>query len=84
MLVSIMQLVAMHSAVVCIVCNFVMFVVDAIGDHIVEAYSSIGLATSLYVESNVSLCLPYLVEDRTLNIDIVLDVLAAYCQCLLL
>ena len=41
-----------------------MFVVEAIGDHIVEAigghivvaYSSIGFAMSLYIESNVSLC----------------------------
>ena len=32
-----------------------MFVVDAIGDimDIMEAYSSIGLVTALYVENNV-------------------------------
>ena len=38
-----------RSAVSCIVCSFVIFVVDAIRDHIVEAYaySSIGLVTAL-------------------------------------
>ena len=56
MLVSCEQLVAMRSAVFYIVCNFVMFGVDTIGDHIVKAYPSIGLVTSLYVENNVSLC----------------------------
>ena len=29
-----------------------------------EAYSSIGLVKTLYVESDVSLCLPHLVEER--------------------
>ena len=43
MLVSSVQLVAMRRAEFCIVCSFAMLVVDAIGDHIVEAYSSIGL-----------------------------------------
>ena len=40
-----------------------MFVVDDIGDHIVETYVSTGLVTTLYVGSNVSLCLSYLVEE---------------------
>ena len=31
---------AMYGAVFCVVYNFVMFVVNAIGDHIVETYSS--------------------------------------------
>ena len=64
---SSVQPVAMHRAVFCIVCRFVMFVVDAIGDHIVKAYSSIGLAKALCAKSNV-LCLPHLVEERTLSI----------------
>ena len=34
-----------------------MFVVDAIGDNTVDAYSSIALATALHVESNIFLCL---------------------------
>ena len=37
---------AMCGAVFCIVCNFVMFIVDAIGDQIVEANSSNGLCMS--------------------------------------
>ena len=40
-------------AAFCIVCSFGMFVLDAISNHIVKAYSSIGLFTALYVESNV-------------------------------
>ena len=42
-LVSSVQPVTMHSAVFCMVCSLVMFVVDAIGDDIVETYSSIGV-----------------------------------------
>ena len=52
-----MQPFATFSAVFCTVCGFVMFVIDAIGDHIVEVYSSIGLVTSLHVKSNLSLYL---------------------------
>ena len=54
-----------------IVCIFLMFVVDAVGDHIVETYYIKGLN----VESNASFCLPHLVEER--SIGIVLDALAA-------
>lgn len=43
---------------------FVMFVMDATCEHIVKAYSNIGLVMVLYVESNVSSCLPHLVEER--------------------
>ena len=39
-----------------------MFVSDALGDHMVETYSSTGLVRALYVASMVSLCLPHLVE----------------------
>ena len=46
-------------------------------DHIVEAYSSIGFVASLYVESNVILCVPHLVEERTLSVGIVLDAVSA-------
>ena len=46
--------------VFCIVCSFVMCVGCAIGDHIVDTYSSIGLITALHVESN-AICSPYLV-----------------------
>ena len=57
-----------------------MFVSDALGDHMVEAYSSTGLVMALYV----SLCLPHFVEVRTLSMLIVLRVLvAARSICLL-
>ena len=44
-----------------------MFVSDALGDHMVEAYSGTGLVMALYVASMVSLCLPHLVEVRTFS-----------------
>ena len=44
-----------------------MLVLNAMGDHMVEAYSSMGLVMALCVESIVSLCLPYLVDERTLS-----------------
>ena len=53
---------------------FVVVFADAIGGHIVEAYSSIGLHCS-YVENNVSLCLSHFVEERTLSVGIVSPVL---------
>ena len=40
-----------------------IFVVDVIGDRIMEAYSS--LDTTLYVEGNVSLCLLHSIEKKT-------------------
>ena len=39
-----------------------MLVSDALGDQMVEAYSSTGLVMALYVVSMVSLCLPHFVE----------------------
>ena len=68
---------------VCTICGLSMFVSDALGDHMVEAYSSTGLVMALYVASMVSLCLPHLVEVRSMLI--VLRVLvAARSMCLLL
>ena len=46
-----MQPVAVRSTVSCIVCSFLIFIVDAIDVHIIEAYSSIGFVMDLYVES---------------------------------
>ena len=54
-----------------------MFVVDVIDGNIEETYSSICLVTALYIESNVSLCLPTWIEESTLNIVIILDALNA-------
>ena len=58
-----------------------MFVSDALGDYMVEAYSSTGLVMALYVASMVSLCLPHLVEVRTLSMLIAL--VASRSMCLL-
>ena len=55
-----------------------MFVSDALGDHMVEAYSSTGLVMALYVASMVSLCLPHLVEVRTFEY---VDCLACFGCC---
>ena len=65
MLVSCVHPVAILRAVFCTICSLSMFVSDALGDHMVEAYSSTGLVMALYVASMVSLCLPHLVEVRT-------------------
>ena len=63
---------------------YLLFVSDALGDHMVEAYSSTGLVMALYVASMVSLCLPHLVEVRTFSMLIVLRALvAARSMCLL-
>ena len=55
MLVSSVQQVVVCSAVLCIVRSFAMFVVDTTRDHIVDAYSNIGLVKVVYVENNISL-----------------------------
>ena len=49
------------SAVFCVICSLLMFMSDASGDHVVEAYSSMGLVMTLYVASIVSLCFPHVV-----------------------
>ena len=74
MLVSCVHPVAILRAVFCTICSLSMFVSDALGDHMVEAYSSTGLVMALYM---VSLCLPHLVEVRTLSMLIVLRALVA-------
>ena len=53
MLVSCVHPVAILRAVFCIICSLSMFVSDALGDHMVEAYSSTGLIMALYVSINV-------------------------------
>ena len=54
-----------------------MLVLDAMGDHIVESYSSMGLVMALYVQSIVFLCLPHFVDEKTLRMGSVLDGLDA-------
>ena len=81
MLVSCVHPVAILRAVFCTICSLSMFVSDALGDHMVEAYSSTGLVMALYVAGMVSLCL---VEVRTFSMLIVLRALvAARSMCLL-
>ena len=65
---------------VCTICSLSIFVSHALGDHMVEAYSSTGLVMALYVVSMVSLCLPHLVKVRTLSM---LFCVAARSMCLL-
>ena len=76
-LVSCVHPVAILRAVFCTICSLSMFVSDALGDHMVEAYSSTGLVMALYVASMVSLCLPHPVEVRTLSMPTVPRALAA-------
>ena len=75
--------VAILRAVFCTICSLSMFVSDALGDHMVEAYSSTGLVMALYVASMVSLCLPHFVEVRTLSMLMfcVLWLLPGLCVC---
>ena len=77
MLVSCVHPVSILRAVVCTICSLSMLVSDALGDHMVEAYSSTGLVMALYVASMVSVCLPHFVEVRTLSMFIVLRALVA-------
>ena len=51
-LVSCVHPVAILRAVFCTICSLSMFVSDALGDHMVEAYSSTGLVMALYVATS--------------------------------
>ena len=64
MFVSEVHPVAVLSAAFCILCNLSMLVWDAVGDHMVEAYSRTGLTMALYVARSVSFCFPH---DVALN-----------------
>ena len=84
MLVSCVHPVAILSTVLSIICSLSMLVSDALGDQMVEAYSSTGRVMTLYVANIVSLCFPHFVEVRTLSMLIVLRALvAARSMCLL-
>ena len=84
MLASCVHPVAILRAVFCTICRLSRFVSDALGDHMVLAYSSTGLVMALYVASMVSLCLPHFVKVRTMSMLIVLRALvAAKSMCLL-
>ena len=47
MFVACVQPVTMRSAVFCTVCSFCILIVDAMGDHIVEAYSIMSFVSAL-------------------------------------
>ena len=71
-LVSVVHPVAILNAVFCIICSLLMCVSDVSGDHMVETYSSMGLAMALYVARIVSFCFPHVVDVSALSICIVL------------
>ena len=71
--------------VFCVICSLLKFVSDAIGDHMVETYSSMGLVMALYVARIVSFCSPHVVDVSTLSICIVLRafvVVISMCCCM--
>ena len=70
--VSVVNPVAILSAVFCVIFSLFMFVSDASGDHMVETYSSMGLVMALYVAMIVSFCSPHVVDVSALSICIVL------------
>ena len=70
--VSVVHPVSILSAVFCVICSLLMFVSDAIGDHMVEMYSSMGLVMTVYVPRIVSFCFPHIVDVGALSICIVL------------
>ena len=72
MFVSAVHPVAMRSAVFCTVCSLFMDVFDAMFDHVVFAYSSIGLVTALYVVVIVSFAFPHLVVVSALMMFVLL------------
>ena len=65
MFVSVVQPVAVLSAMFCVICSLLMFVFDASGDHMVETYSSMGLVIGLYVAMIVSICFSHVVDVST-------------------
>lgn len=71
--------VAILSAVFWIVCSFVVCFWDMMGDQIVHPYSRMGLVMALYVCTNVSLCLPQVVDVRALSM--LIDCLALVIVC---
>ena len=74
----------LQCVVLCFVLSiFCILVVDAMGDHMVETYSIMGLVIWLYGEYRF-LMLPHLDDERTLSIGSVLYVLdAVLSMCLL-
>ena len=74
--VSVMQPVAMRSALFCMIWSLLMFVCEMIGDHVCDAYSRMGRVMALYVATIVSFCLPQLVDVSACSIVIILRALS--------
>ena len=61
MFVSCVNPVQALRAAFCMTCSLLMLVGVAIGNHMDEAYSRVGLVTALLVATSVSFCLPHVV-----------------------
>ena len=70
--VSVVHPVTILSGVFCVICSLLKCVSDAIGDHMVKTYSSMGLVMAVYVARIVSFCFPHVVDVSALSICIVL------------
>ena len=70
--VSIVHPVAILRVMICVICSLLKFVSDASGDHMVQTYSSMGLAMALYVAMIVYFCFPHVVDVSAFSICIVL------------
>ena len=70
--VSVVHPVAILSAVFCVTCSLLMFESDAIGNHMVGTYSSMGVVIALYVAKIVYFCFPHVVDVSALSICIVM------------
>ena len=70
------------SALFCIVCSFLMFVSEVMGDQIVFAYSMTGRVIVLYVVASVSFVFPQCVVVRAFIMLIVCVArLCVFCMC---
>ena len=84
MFVSVVHPVAILSTVFCVICSLLTSVSDAIGDHMLETYSSMGLVMALYVARFVFFCFHHVVDVRALSICIALRALViVISMCLL-
>ena len=82
--VSVVHPVSIRNAVFCVICSLLMVVSDAIGDHMVETYSSMGLVMALYVARIDSFYVPHVVYVSALSICIVLRaVVVVISMCML-
>lgn len=80
--VSSVHPVIVRIALFCVVCSLDMFVSEAMGDHIVLAYSVMGRVIVLYVVVSVSLFLPQCVVVSALSRLIVcVAFLFVFCMC---